>query len=102
MNEIRLIDANAASEKIIHDITIHADEVGIGIAAIVKAVAISLRDEKDFPTIEAEHVRFGRWKTKVIHDTYCYQCSYCNSVYIGDTHYCPNCGARMDGGADNA
>ena len=51
-------------------------------------------------TIEAEP-KHGRWKTKVIHDTYCFQCSACNSIYNGDTHYCPHCGAKMDGGAEN-
>ena len=52
------------------------------------------------PTIEAEP-KHGRWKTKVIHDTYCFQCSACNSIYSGDTYYCPHCGAKMDGGAKN-
>lgn len=53
---------------------------------------------KNAPTIEPE-VRHGRWKTKVIHDAYCFQCSACNSIYNGDTHYCPHCGAKM--GADH-
>ena len=52
------------------------------------------------PTITAEP-KHGRWKTKVIHDTYCFQCSVCNSIYNGDTHYCPHCGAEMGGGAEN-
>ena len=52
---------------------------------------------KEMPTIEPE-VRHGRWKTKVIHDAYCFQCSACNSIYNGDTHYCPHCGAKMDAG----
>ena len=51
--------------------------------------------------VEFRVVRHGRWKTKVIHDTYCFQCSACNSIYNGDTHYCPHCGAKMDGGTEN-
>lgn len=54
----------------------------------------------------------GRW----IHSRYenccdqfelvkCSQCSheaYAMAFYVRDGNYCPNCGARMDGGADNA
>lgn len=46
-------------------------------------------------------VNHGRWKTIVIHDTYCFQCSACNSIYNGDTQYCPHCGTKMDGGAND-
>ena len=53
------------------------------------------------PTIDAVPVNDGRWKTKIIHGTYCFQCSACNSIYNGDTHYCPHCGALMDGGAND-
>ena len=26
-----------------------------------------------------------------------YRCSECNNRFVHDTHYCPNCGAKMDG-----
>ena len=57
----------------------------------------------EFPTIEAEPVRRGRW----IHDGYDLQhgndwihCSECGkrgiNVPADLTNYCPNCGAKMD------
>lgn len=46
-------------------------------------------------------VRHGRWIAS--HDEFC-ACSICKyPVYVGwnQTNYCPNCGARMDGGSEN-
>lgn len=60
------------------------------------------------PTIEAEPVRHGEWN-KSEDDYYglnIYQCSVCHEEWcfeIDDDvkdlnyHYCPNCGAKMDG-----
>ena len=44
------------------------------------------------PTADAEPVCHGRWIDEC--------CSICGKyVYHGDAgHYCPNCGAKMDGG----
>lgn len=67
---MRLIDADAAADKIMREIEIHADEIGVGGVALMIGFARAFRDENDFPTIEAEPVRRGRW--------------------------CPNCGAKMD------
>ena len=61
----------------------------------------------DAPTIEAEHVRHGRWVR-------CYEdwrkqfegdeCSACGFQHYGTAinhyHYCPNCGAKMDAGKE--
>lgn len=50
------------------------------------------------PTIEAEPVRHGRWED-------CssgWMCSRCSFTQIKDSNYCPNCGAKMDGGNDEA
>ena len=46
-------------------------------------------------------VRHGRWIAS--HDEFC-ACSICKyPVYVGwnQTNYCPNCGAKMDGGDGN-
>ena len=60
------------------------------------------------PTIDAEPVRHGRWgETQVIgydgiHPVYgkpCSKCGYETELY--KPNYCPNCGAKMDGGKDN-
>ena len=58
------------------------------------------------PTVEAEPVRHGRWNYRH-EDDWCY-CTACGTDAEGsdgeclETDYCPHCGARMDGGADNA
>ena len=44
----------------------------------------------------------GKW---IIHDDefgLTCECSSCHIETIGDWKYCPNCGAKMDGGADDA
>ena len=55
----------------------------------------------DFPAEDVEPVRHGRWIAS--HDEFC-ACSICKyPVYVGwnQTNYCPNCGAKMDGGDEN-
>lgn len=49
-------------------------------------------------------VRHGRWieKDKYTFGTF-YDCSICGTRILDNGHswnYCPNCGAKMDGGAD--
>lgn len=66
---------------------------------------------KAAPTIKAEPVRHGRWiprKPDCRGYTEEFMCSECNAItYMHlctkDCKYdfCPNCGAEMDGGADN-
>ncbi len=69
---------------------------------------------KNAPTIETEPVRHGRW---IYADVLDYKdpngvihvhgmCSRCRLIYdfrnmTSRFRFCPNCGARMDGGADN-
>lgn len=57
------------------------------------------------PTIEAEPVRHGRWKKKngEIYCTNCKKSKWSESfeLMLRRFNFCPNCGTRMDGGADN-
>lgn len=59
------------------------------------------------PTIEAEPVRHGRWvQGNVRPKTYFRLCSACKKVayFCGEGcsyKYCPNCGAKMDGGTND-
>lgn len=53
-----------------------------------------------FPGADVAPVRHGRWIAS--HDEFC-ACSICKyPVYLmwDQTNYCPNCGAKMDGGAN--
>ena len=62
------------------------------------------------PSVEAEPVRHGRWKTCEgwDGDEY-YECSECGDAFTlidgtpqdNDYLYCPHCGARMDGVRDD-
>jgi hypothetical protein len=66
----------------------------------VRCIAISQ------PTIDAEPVRHGRW-IKFVYDTRWVKCSECECnwerriVEECNVDYCPNCGAKMDGGAES-
>lgn len=64
----------------------------------------------DIPSADVAPVRHGRWESfeDVFMET-CYECSECGlAFYLADGgtpkeneyHYCPNCGARMDGEND--
>ena len=53
------------------------------------------------PAADVATVRHGRW---VMHDDefgLTCECSVCHIETMGDGNYCPNCGAKMDGGAGN-
>ena len=56
---------------------------------------------KAIPAADVATVRHGRW---IMHDDefgLTCECSACHIETMGDGNYCPNCGCRMDGGADN-
>lgn len=71
---------------------------------------------KQMPTIEAEPVKHGSWKgwttskftgkykdydEPEFKDYVYYTCSECYRKSVIQELYCPQCGARMDGGVDN-
>ena len=64
-----------------------------------KIIDVHIRDTDDVVKVFAP-VRHGRWIA--LHDEFC-ACSICKypvCLMWDQTNYCPNCGARMDGGAD--
>ena len=112
MQKVRLIDANALfndlkesaksarewrEETQDEEIKIRAEQAhGTFIECALRV--------RNAPTIEAEPVRYGRWIVRG-QDIYCSECND-ESLYnpFGASKFsdfCPNCGARMDGGADN-
>ena len=98
--EQRLIDANALQEHI-------GDCYGYPAVDILHEIAT-------FPTVDAVPVVHGRWLNKTeIHDFFGrgkfvaerVDCSACDNIFWHTSaltyNYCPNCGAKMDGGTDN-
>lgn len=58
---------------------------------------------QEAPTIEAEPVKHGRWEPQTNNGVYelgCTECGYFPGIKFWTSPYCPNCGAKMDGGAD--
>lgn len=93
MSEVRLIDANALKAKL---------KIGTNTATYsdycngyCDARQVDLDAIDAAPTIEAEPVRHGRWEC----GGFCSECGLDNEER--KTPYCPHCGVRMDGGADN-
>ena len=61
---------------------------------------------KKAPTIEAKSVVHGHWISKNDHGYewifVCSNCDYIDGYPFNDRdNYCPNCGAKMDGGIEN-
>lgn len=66
---------------------------------------------RDVPTADVAPVVHGRWLHSGCEECSgleVVKCSECNheafaiAFYVCNGNYCPSCGARMDGGADNA
>ena len=52
------------------------------------------------PAADVVEVRHGRWKGEWFDHKMMLVCSDCGCFADKMTDYCPNCGAKMDGGAD--
>ena len=72
-----------------HRVTVDADDVNFGVDKI--------------PSADVAQVRHGRWKRSGA----LLECQLCGEIYsqLGGNagkswNYCPNCGEKMDGGAD--
>lgn len=73
------------------------EELGGESGIIAEAFEDLANELEDFPATDVAPVRHGRWIA--MHDEFC-SCSLCKyPVYVswGQSKYCPNCGARMDG-----
>jgi membrane protease subunit (stomatin/prohibitin family) len=56
----------------------------------------------EIPAADVVEVRHGEWvdkRHKMTGNTPC--CSVCGGFHTIETKFCPNCGAKMDGGADD-
>lgn len=98
---MRLIDADAAKNRIIKEISENLSELDVRTFAISFGLASMFDCEDNLPTIDAEPVRHGKWK-KIQNFAQCSECMH--EVNWGSkdflSPYCPNCGAKMDGGTE--
>lgn len=66
-----------------------------------------LNDRNLIPAADVAPVVRGRWSDAGFgelpkHAPYGWACSVCGGISFNNEYiYCPNCGAKMDGGADN-
>lgn len=83
----RLIDANALIEE--------ANAEGAYGYVDAKQIA-------DAPTVDAVEVVHGQWLCGDYYDVgdVCSVCDWDSQTISPSYRYCPNCGAKMDGGAD--
>lgn len=91
----RLIDADALIEKLVKiEQAGSALKWGIELEPLI-AIRTVGKMVQAMPTVDAALVKHGRWVTS---------CSLCGVSTWPDieTKYCPNCGAQMDGGEDDA
>ena len=104
-NEKRLIDANKA-QAVLVNMAEHLLEAGNPEMAGAVGYAAEIIGKQH--TVDAVEVVHGRW-IPLEYDGYAdgnpvwdlWECSECQEEHSGDedtlTHYCPNCGAKMDG-----
>lgn len=57
-----------------------------------------LMDIDEAPAADVAPVMHGRW---ISHKGYC-ECNLCHNLFGSYFNYCPNCGAKMDGGENDA
>lgn len=97
---MRLIDADALNAAFLDypkTLTFNGGFCAVNLDAVLLEI-------RRAPTIEAEPVRHGRVITVTDKWKMMYQkCSECGETleWRAYPNYCPNCGARMDGGADD-
>lgn len=61
-------------------------------------------EAKNAPAVDAVEVVHGKWrKVYVCSDErlWAYRCDKCNAENPRGSYYCPNCGAKMDGGSED-
>ena len=62
---------------------------------------VSVKSLKALPSADVAPVQHGKWNVYSAKDCL-YTCSVCSHLPVQKTPYCPNCGAKMDGGEDDA
>lgn len=104
---MRLIDADVLIEKLVHFEQSSSALKGIGLEPLM-AIRTAGEMVQAMPAVDAAPVRHGRW-VSIDEDSRGFfeecECSCCGRttylqfyVKVVDYEYCPNCGAKMNGG----
>lgn len=95
---MRLIDADELIKNLIH-VSPECDEFGRGVAT---GISTAILEIYNLPFLALDDMRpKGRWIAQDETRTK-FMCSVCESKnYGGHEKFCPNCGAKMDGGDKN-
>lgn len=98
---VRLIDANTLDFALVDEYMTNEDPL----AAIIFNAAIDIARCRvgDAPTIDAKTVKHGTWRIVNVPKKWggpTMRCSECNTGGRKLWNYCPDCGAKMDGGAE--
>ena len=105
-NERRLIDGNKA-QAVLVNMAEHLLEAGNPEMAGAVGYAAEVIGKQ--PAVDAVVVVHGRWieKTDMVSsylsgcEELFAECSVCHAAEISGSNYCPNCGAKMDGGNED-
>ena len=97
---MRLIDAEKLAEVLNRYLAqLRNSGISVGLRMGINTCLTFLNNAN---TIEAEPVKHGRWVEKEKYTFgIMYDCSLCENRILDNGHqwnYCPNCGAKMDGG----
>ena len=102
ISEKEYIDRNELIDDFQNDlINLHFDGLkGTPRPKEIKIVNVIERIE-GFPVADVAPVKHGHWRARMSTTT-SVKCTCCNHYYEYETPYCPNCGAKMNGGNENA
>ena len=100
-NEKRLIDANALKnslKKWLSDADVLCSQ------EVYNTIEDCVYEVGTMPTVDAVEVVHGEWgEIYTCHGErlWGYKCSQCEQDSANKSNYCPNCGAKMDGGNED-
>ena len=101
-NEKRLIDANALLKELDKFINPMPDANGLH---FMSGLCTGITEIETAPTVDAVEVVHGRWIELYMGEL---KCPICDEKVMcvgwltnGKYNYCPNCGAKMDGGNED-
>ena len=107
-NEKRLIYANATLAGIEAFMQCYAEKekelTPFWVKVATQALDMVLQFIKEMPTVDAVEVVHGEWgEIYTCHGErlWGYKCSRCEQDNPNKSNYCPNCGAKMDGGNED-